>query len=102
MAASVETSDTVAPQVAVLDPVANATVADVIPVVVEASDAFGVAGVELLVDGQVVASEKNPAILAAAILNLGRYQAPETREIVSKYLASTSYRNELAEAAIVL
>jgi aminopeptidase N len=48
----------------------------------------------------VIAKEKNPAILAAAILNVGRYHGPQTRELVSKYLRSTSYRNELAEAAV--
>ena len=48
----------------------------------------------------VIASEKNPAIVAAAILSVGRYHAPETREIVTKYLHSTSYRDELAEAAV--
>jgi len=48
----------------------------------------------------VIADEKNPAILAAAILNVGRYHGPQTRELVSEYLQSTSYRNELAEAAV--
>ena len=52
------------------------------------------------VSQDVIADEKNPAILAPAILNLGRYHAPETRAIVSEYLQSTSFRNELAEAAI--
>jgi len=52
------------------------------------------------VSRDVLADEKNPAILAVAIRNLGRYHAPETRHLVSEYLKSTSYRNELAEAAI--
>ncbi|MEZ5586837.1 MAG: S8 family serine peptidase [Sedimenticolaceae bacterium] len=57
MAASVETSDTVAPQAGIVDPLANATVSDQVAVVVEAADAFGVARVDFLVDGRVVASE---------------------------------------------
>jgi aminopeptidase N len=48
----------------------------------------------------VLASEKNPEIVIAAIRSLGRYHSPETRAILSKYLRSTSYRNELAGAAI--
>ena len=57
MAASVETSDTVAPQTGILDPVANKTVSGLVPVIVEAIDAFGVQRVDFLVDGQLVASE---------------------------------------------
>ena len=48
----------------------------------------------------VLAKEKNPEILMAAIRGLGRYQGPQTREALSRYLRSTSYRNELATAAI--
>ncbi len=48
----------------------------------------------------VLADEKNPEILMAAIRSLGRFQSPQTREAVSRYLHSTSYRNELAMAAI--
>ncbi len=48
----------------------------------------------------VIANEKNPAIVAAALLNIGRYHGPQTREIVSEYLRSTSYENELAAAAV--
>jgi hypothetical protein len=57
LAADVETSDIVAPQVAVISPAANASVSGEVAVIVEASDAFRVAQVELLVDGSVVASE---------------------------------------------
>jgi hypothetical protein len=57
LAANVETSDIVAPQVAVVSPAANAGVSGEVAVIVEASDAFGVARVDFLVDGQVVASE---------------------------------------------
>jgi aminopeptidase N len=49
---------------------------------------------------KVLADEKNPEILMAAIRNLGRFHSPRTRETVSRYLQSTSYRNELAMAAI--
>jgi aminopeptidase N len=44
--------------------------------------------------------EKNPAILAAAIRNLGLYQHKSTRRLLLKYLKSVSFRNELASAAI--
>ena len=57
MAASVETSDSVAPQVDFVDPTANATVSEDVTVVVEAVDGFGVARVDFLVDGAMVASE---------------------------------------------
>jgi aminopeptidase N len=49
---------------------------------------------------QVLASEKNPGILAAAIESMGRYHGPQTQRLVRTYLQSTSYRNELAVAAI--
>ncbi len=48
----------------------------------------------------VLAGERNPEILMAAIRGLGRFHSPQTRETVSRYLQSTSYRNELAMAAI--
>ncbi len=56
MAASVETSDTLAPEVALLAPGANAVVSDLVSVPVEARDGFGVARVDFLVDGRVMAS----------------------------------------------
>ena len=49
---------------------------------------------------EVVAHEKNPAIVAAAVRNMGRYHGPQTREVVTESLRATSYRNEIAEAAI--
>jgi aminopeptidase N len=48
----------------------------------------------------VLANEKNPEIIIAAIQNIGRFHSPQTRQTISKYLQSTSYRNELADAAI--
>jgi HEAT repeat protein len=48
----------------------------------------------------VLANEKNPAILIEAIQNMGRFHSPQTRQAVSKYLQSASYRSELADAAI--
>ena len=56
MAASVETSDTLAPQVGIATPGPNAIVSGTVTVDVEASDAFGVARVDFLVDGQLIAS----------------------------------------------
>jgi aminopeptidase N len=47
-----------------------------------------------------LADEKNPEILMAAIESLGRFQSPETHETLCRYLQSSSYRNELAGAAI--
>lgn len=49
---------------------------------------------------EVLGREKNPEILMAAIRSLGRYHSPQTRTMISRYLQSTSYRNELAMAAI--
>lgn len=49
---------------------------------------------------KVLATEKNPAILAEAIGPLGRYHGRQTRQALVKYLQSTSYQNELANAAI--
>ncbi len=48
----------------------------------------------------ILAVEKNPDILIAAIQAMGRFHSPRTREIISKYLKSTSYCNELADAAV--
>ncbi len=48
----------------------------------------------------VLAREQNPEVLAAAIRATGRYTGPQTREVIDRYLRSTSYRNELAGAAI--
>jgi len=48
----------------------------------------------------VLANEKNPEILVAAIQSLGRFDSPQTRQVISTCLRSTSYRNELAAAAI--
>ena len=45
-------------------------------------------------------TEKNPAILEAAIRNLGLYHHKSTRRLLLKYLKSRSYRNALASAAI--
>jgi HEAT repeat protein len=45
-------------------------------------------------------NEKNPAILEAAISNLGLYHHKSTRRLLLKYLQSVSFRNELAAAAI--
>ena len=44
--------------------------------------------------------EKNPAILAAAIRDLGNFPGATTRKQLLKCLESTSYRNRLARAAI--
>jgi aminopeptidase N len=49
---------------------------------------------------KVLASEKNPAILAAAIGNLGTYDQLEVRTQLVQFLNSESYREELAGAAI--
>ena len=46
-------------------------------------------------------NEKNPAILEAAIRNLGVYQHKSTRRLLLKHLQSVSFHNELAAAAIV-
>jgi aminopeptidase N len=45
-------------------------------------------------------TEKNPAILSAAIRSLGGYSKPEMREVLVRFLNSESYRNELADGAI--
>jgi aminopeptidase N len=48
----------------------------------------------------VLANEKNPEIVMQAIEMMGRFHCPQTQQVISKYLHSTSYRNELATAAI--
>jgi len=48
----------------------------------------------------ILKSEKNPAIQASAIQNLGRFQDEKNRELIRHYLASDSYRNRLADAAV--
>ncbi len=53
LAAGVETSDNVAPEVTIVSPDGSETVSETVAIVVEATDAFGVARVDLLVDGQV-------------------------------------------------
>lgn len=49
---------------------------------------------------KVLTEEENPEILAAAIDSMGRYHGPPTEQLLRRYLRSTSYRNELASAAI--
>lgn len=49
---------------------------------------------------QVLAREANPAIQAAAIRGLGRFQGDAPRARIKHYLQSQSFRNELAQAAI--
>jgi aminopeptidase N len=48
----------------------------------------------------VLANERNPEILIKAIQGMGRFQSPQTRQVIARYLPSSSYRNELAVAAI--
>ena len=49
---------------------------------------------------QVLDTEKNPAILVAAIRGLGRFHGSETRQALIKFLGTDSFRNELAVAAM--
>lgn len=49
---------------------------------------------------QVLEEEKNPVIVAGAIRQLGAYASSETSAILLRYLDSTSFRNELADAAV--
>jgi len=49
---------------------------------------------------EILKDEKNPAISAAAVRNLGRYNHEDTRDLLIDYLNSDSYRNRLASAAI--
>jgi aminopeptidase N len=48
----------------------------------------------------ILANEKNPLVVSAAIENMGRFHSPQTQQVIRQYLQSTSYRNELAGAAI--
>jgi aminopeptidase N len=45
-------------------------------------------------------AESNPGIQAALIRGLGRHPGDTTRQLVIQYLNSTSFENELAEAAV--
>jgi HEAT repeat protein len=47
-----------------------------------------------------VSGEHNPAIVADALRGLGAYHQPAVHDTLLKYLASESYRNMLADAAI--
>jgi len=49
---------------------------------------------------RVLKQEKNPAIVGAAIRNLGRYHDKGARRLIIRYLKSESYRNQLADAAV--
>jgi aminopeptidase N len=49
---------------------------------------------------QSVAKEKNPAILSASVRAMAGYTGPELNEKLIEYLRSSSYRNELANAAV--
>lgn len=47
-----------------------------------------------------LASEANPAIVGIALQSLGKYGGADLRDLIVRYLASESYRNYLAVAAI--
>lgn len=49
---------------------------------------------------KVIDHEKNPDVLSPAIRSLGAYAAPEIKPILLRFLNSSSFRNELAAAAI--
>jgi HEAT repeat protein len=49
---------------------------------------------------KIVASEKNPAIVATALRALAPYQTPAVRELLARSLGKESYRERLAEGAI--
>ena len=49
---------------------------------------------------QTLEQEKNPEIVAVAIRNVGAYMRPEVHDLLLKYLDSTSYHHQLADAAI--
>jgi len=49
---------------------------------------------------RILTKERNPAILAEAIGNLGLYHHKKTRRLLLDYLKSKSYRNEMAGAAM--
>lgn len=48
----------------------------------------------------VLNTEKNPAIVAGAIRSAGRFSGSQSRALISRFLASDSFRNELADAAV--
>ena len=48
----------------------------------------------------ILQDEKNPMIQAVAIRGWGRFHGQASRKALIKYLKSTSFRNELADAAI--
>lgn len=48
----------------------------------------------------VIEAEHNPAVAAEAVKTLARHQGPESRRIILEALRSTSFRNELADAAV--
>jgi aminopeptidase N len=48
----------------------------------------------------VLASEPNPDIVTVALGSLGKYGGEDLRELLAGYLASESYRNDLAIAAV--
>jgi len=50
---------------------------------------------------QSLATEKNPGIQATALRALGPYAKPEARDLLVKFLNTPSYRDRLAEAAMV-
>jgi aminopeptidase N len=49
---------------------------------------------------EILETESNPLIKAAAIKSLGRFHGDSSRRLIKKYLISDSFRNELAVAAI--
>jgi aminopeptidase N len=49
---------------------------------------------------QILATEKNPAIAAAAVRALGRFHGQTSRSLIEKNLFADSFRNELTEAAV--
>ena len=49
---------------------------------------------------QALSTEKNPAIISSALVDLAGYATPEAHNVLVKFLNSESYRNELANAAI--
>jgi aminopeptidase N len=49
----------------------------------------------------IVASEKNPAIVAAAVTGLGKYQEDESKSAIKKALADDSFNHEPTAAALM-
>jgi len=49
---------------------------------------------------KLVRTEKNPMIVASALRGLGLFNRPELRDLLKQQLASTSYRQRLADAAM--